>query len=68
VLSYRSDKARIVAPAKVLVRAGKTAPIHITGWNTLLKTLGTSGPYFLTVTLTDALGNTVSAVSTGEVG
>lgn len=55
--------AGTLLPTKVTVRAGKTAAIHVTGW----KNLVTAGTHFLTVTLTDANGNTATAVSSGAV-
>jgi hypothetical protein len=55
--------AGILVPARVTVRAGKTATIHVTGW----KNLVAPGTHFLTVTLTDASGNTVTAISLSEV-
>ena len=56
-----------LAPPKVTVRAGKTATIHVTGWDPLLKSIVSPTSYFLTVTITDANGNSASVVSTGEI-
>lgn len=60
--------AGTLAPSKLTVRAGKTGTIHVTGWGPLFKSVVTSGPFFLTVTLTDASGNSATAVSSGDVG
>ena len=59
--------AGTLAPAKFTVRAGKTFPIHVTGWDPLLKSIVSPTSYFLTVTITDANGNSASVVSSGEI-
>jgi len=56
----------ILAAARLTVRAGTTARVHVTGWETLFNELATSLHYFLTVTVTDANGNSASAVSGTE--
>jgi hypothetical protein len=56
-----------LAPARVIVRANKTAHLHVAGWNALLKTLPSQGPLFLTVTVTDAEGRSASVVSSAPI-
>jgi hypothetical protein len=51
-----------ITPATLLVHLGKTTKVHITGWDALFAQLS-AGSYYLTVTLTDATGNSTTTVS-----
>jgi hypothetical protein len=59
--------AGTLSPARLTVRAGTTVRVHVTGWSTLFNQLASSIPFFPTVTVTDANGNSASAVSGGAV-
>jgi hypothetical protein len=48
------------------IRMGKTTRVHVTGWQSLFAGLP-SASYYLTVTLTDASGNTAFVVSSTTV-
>jgi hypothetical protein len=46
------------------IAVGKSGKIHLTEWSTILSSLATGVPYYLTVSFDDGSGGTVLAVST----
>jgi hypothetical protein len=59
--------AGIILVRPIRVRAGKSARLSVSGWKSLAATLP-AGSYYLTLTLTDASGNSAFAVSGTAVG
>jgi len=49
------------------VNPGKSAVMHVNGWKSILSSLTLGVPYYLTVLVTDASGNTALAVSPTSV-
>jgi len=61
-VSVGSTVSGAVKAPKIAV--GKTGKIHLTAWSTILSSLTSGVPYYLTVTFSDGNGGTVLAVST----
>ncbi|HWE93210.1 MAG TPA: choice-of-anchor tandem repeat GloVer-containing protein [Tepidisphaeraceae bacterium] len=76
VLAFSTDSAGTQAVAgltstvvtgTIHIKAGKSVNIHLNGWKSLASSLTASVPYFATVTLTDASGNSAFAVNSISV-
>jgi hypothetical protein len=72
MLGFSTDAAGLVPVGSTASQAvkspqiavGKTVKIHLTAWSSILSSLTTGVPYYLTVTFDDGSGGTVLAVST----